>query len=150
MNKKFWQCTVCMFVMNQKIQYVINCVPQLWHDTRRSHHKLICIPLPSFFLRLLLPYERHIKGEHDKPLPLAKPRKPEGNQEKALGVKPKGVGAKKLKGNNLKLGSTKDREETEKGQEQSQVLSNGLIRILSLCKLNLIWMTTLLENIFPF
>uniref|UniRef100_A0A7N6AX07 ARID domain-containing protein n=1 Tax=Anabas testudineus TaxID=64144 RepID=A0A7N6AX07_ANATE len=70
--------------------------------------------------RLLLPYERHIKGEHDKPLPLAKPRKPEGNQEKALGVKPKGVGAKKLKGNNLKLGSTKDREETEKGQEQSQ------------------------------
>lgn len=79
----------------------------------------MCIPLPSFFLRLLLPYERHIKGEQDKPLPLAKPRKQEGGQEKASGAKVKGVGAKKLKGNNLKPGSKKDRGET--GQEQSQV-----------------------------
>nr|XP_020454431.1 AT-rich interactive domain-containing protein 5B [Monopterus albus] len=70
--------------------------------------------------RLLLPYERHIKGEQDKPLPLTKPRKPEGSQEKASGAKAKGVGAKKLKSNNPKLGSKKERGETVKGQEQSQ------------------------------
>lgn len=71
--------------------------------------------------RLLLPYERHIKGEQDKPLPLTKPRKQEGVQEKASGAKAKGAGAKKLKGpNSLKLGSKKDRGETVKDPEQSQ------------------------------
>ncbi|XP_041866297.1 AT-rich interactive domain-containing protein 5B [Melanotaenia boesemani] len=77
--------------------------------------------------RLLLPYERHIKGEQDKPLPLAKPRKQESSQEKAsaTGAKAKGVGAKKPKGpNNLQPGSKKDRGETVKGQEHSQD-SNG-------------------------
>ncbi|XP_042290103.1 AT-rich interactive domain-containing protein 5B-like [Thunnus albacares] len=70
--------------------------------------------------RLLLPYERHIKGEQDKPLPLAKPRK-EGVQEKTSGAKSKGVGAKKLKiPNNPKQGNRRDRGETVKGQEQSQ------------------------------
>ncbi|KAM9365298.1 AT-rich interactive domain-containing protein 5B [Pholidichthys leucotaenia] len=68
--------------------------------------------------RLLLPYERHIKGEQDKPLPLAKPRKQQGCQEKASGAKAKGLGAKKLKG--TKLGSKKNRGEAVKGQEQSQ------------------------------
>uniref|UniRef100_A0A3Q0RHJ6 ARID domain-containing protein n=1 Tax=Amphilophus citrinellus TaxID=61819 RepID=A0A3Q0RHJ6_AMPCI len=77
--------------------------------------------------RLLLPYERHIKGEPDKPLPLAKPRKQESSQEKASGAKAKGIGAKKLKSlNNPKLGSKKDRGETVKGQEQSQVSSRSL------------------------
>ncbi|XP_068424828.1 AT-rich interactive domain-containing protein 5B [Clinocottus analis] len=71
--------------------------------------------------RLLLPYERHVKGEHDKPLPLVKPKKQEGGQEKASGAKAKGVGAKKFKGfNNPKLGSRKDRGEAVKDQEQSQ------------------------------
>ncbi|XP_069000493.1 AT-rich interactive domain-containing protein 5B [Embiotoca jacksoni] len=71
--------------------------------------------------RLLLPYERHIKGEQDKPLPLTKPRKQDGCQEKAPGAKAKGVGAKKFKSpNNHRLGSKKDRGETVKGQEQSQ------------------------------
>ncbi|KAG7228543.1 hypothetical protein INR49_007717, partial [Caranx melampygus] len=70
---------------------------------------------------LLLPYERHIKGEQDKPLPLAKPRKQDSVQEKASGAKAKGAGAKKLKApNNPKLGSKKDRGEVVKGQEQSQ------------------------------
>uniref|UniRef100_A0A3B5MD89 ARID domain-containing protein n=1 Tax=Xiphophorus couchianus TaxID=32473 RepID=A0A3B5MD89_9TELE len=72
--------------------------------------------------RLLLPYERHLKGEQDKPLPLAKPRKQEGSQEKASGasVKVKVVGAKKLKGpNHPKLGSKKDRGEVK--QELTQV-----------------------------
>lgn len=80
-----------------------------------------------FFLRLLLPYERHIKGEQDKPLPLAKPRKQDGAQEKAsvAGAKSKGVGAKKLKSpSSPKPGSKKDRGETAKGQEQSQVSHN--------------------------
>ncbi|CAJ1067107.1 AT-rich interactive domain-containing protein 5B isoform X1 [Xyrichtys novacula] len=71
--------------------------------------------------RLLLPYERHIKGEVDKPLPLSKPRKQEGGQEKVSGAKVKGVGAKKLKSaGNPKLESKKDRGETANGQEQSQ------------------------------
>lgn len=78
--------------------------------------------MPAFFLRLLLPYERHIKGEQDKPLPLTKPRKQEASQEKASGAKAKGVGAKKLKVPiTPKLESKKDRGETVKGQEQSQV-----------------------------
>uniref|UniRef100_G3P8U6 AT-rich interaction domain 5B n=1 Tax=Gasterosteus aculeatus TaxID=69293 RepID=G3P8U6_GASAC len=71
--------------------------------------------------RLLLPYERHVKGEHDKPLPLVKAKKQEGGPEKASGAKAKGVGAKKFKGcNNPKLGSKKDRGEAAKEQEQSQ------------------------------
>ncbi|XP_070834292.1 AT-rich interactive domain-containing protein 5B-like [Chaetodon trifascialis] len=71
--------------------------------------------------RLLLPYERYLKGEQDKPLPLTKPRKQEGGQEKAPGAKAKGAGAKKLKGPNTpKLETKKDRGETVKGQEQSQ------------------------------
>ncbi|KAM9344629.1 AT-rich interactive domain-containing protein 5B-like [Symphorus nematophorus] len=69
--------------------------------------------------RLLLPYERHIKGEQDKPLPLTKPRKQDGDKEKVSGAKK--LGAKKLKGlNTPKSESKKDRGETVKGQEQSQ------------------------------
>ncbi|XP_008427385.1 AT-rich interactive domain-containing protein 5B [Poecilia reticulata] len=71
--------------------------------------------------RLLLPYERHLKGEQDKPLPLAKPRKQECSQEKASGpgAKVKVVGAKKLKvPNHPKLGSKKDRGEVK--QELTQ------------------------------
>ena len=83
--------------------------------------------MPAFLLRLLLPYERHIKGEQDKPLPLAKPRK-DGVQEKVSGAKSKGVGAKKLKiPNNPKQGNRRDRGETEKGQEQSQVSHRPLL-----------------------
>ncbi|CAL9708450.1 unnamed protein product [Knipowitschia caucasica] len=44
--------------------------------------------------RLVLPYERHIKGEEEKPLPATKPRKPykrnaDGKVDKAEGKKPK-------------------------------------------------------------
>ncbi|XP_061821178.2 AT-rich interactive domain-containing protein 5B isoform X2 [Nerophis lumbriciformis] len=72
--------------------------------------------------RLLLPYERHLKGEQDKPLPpLTKPRKQEGGQEKTPGAKAKGVGAKKVKGSNhLKQAARKERAEATKGQEASQ------------------------------
>ncbi|XP_056147262.1 AT-rich interactive domain-containing protein 5B-like [Lampris incognitus] len=71
--------------------------------------------------RLLLPYERHIKGEKDKPLPSVKPRKQEGSQLKTVAVKAKGAGAKKSKGpSNPKQGSKKDDEEMRKGQEHSQ------------------------------
>lgn len=88
---------------------------------------MIISALPTFFLRLLLPYERHVKGEPDKPLPLAKPRKQESSQEKASGAKAKGLGAKKLKSlSNPKLGSKKDRGDTLKGQEQSQVSSKPI------------------------
>uniref|UniRef100_A0A8C6WHB2 ARID domain-containing protein n=1 Tax=Neogobius melanostomus TaxID=47308 RepID=A0A8C6WHB2_9GOBI len=73
--------------------------------------------------RLLLPYERHIKGEQDKPLPLTKPRKPEGEQEKTSGAKAKGLGAKKLKNpNNPKQICKKERGDAAQGLEQSQDL----------------------------
>ena len=77
--------------------------------------------LAWFLSRLLLPYERHSKGEKDEPLPLVKPRKQEGGQEKVVGVKAKG--AKKAKGSssNPKQGNKKDREETKKDQHPSQV-----------------------------
>lgn len=53
---------------------------------------------------------------------MTKPRKQEVGQEKISGAKAKGVGAKKLKGfNTPKPESKKDRGETVKGQEQSQV-----------------------------
>ncbi|XP_077350649.1 aT-rich interactive domain-containing protein 5B [Festucalex cinctus] len=69
--------------------------------------------------RLLLAYERHLKGEQDKPLPLSKPR----SQEKApSAAKAKSVGAKKAKGPNAaKQASRKERSGSgEKGQQQSQ------------------------------
>lgn len=73
--------------------------------------------------RLLLPYERHIKGEQDKPLPLTKPRKQEGGQDKVPGAKTKGLAAKKLKNpNNPKQICKKERGDAAKGPEQSQDL----------------------------
>lgn len=78
--------------------------------------------MPAFLHRLLLPYERHIKGEQDKPLPLPKPRKQEGSQDKDSGAKVKALGSKKLKAiNTPKLESKKDQGETEQDHEQSQV-----------------------------
>lgn len=86
----------------------------------RLEQELICIP--AFFLRLLLPYERHLKGEQDKPLPLPKPRKQDGVQDKAPSAKVKAVGAKKVKSPTPSKSEMKnDGGETVKDQEQSQV-----------------------------
>ncbi|XP_033835262.1 AT-rich interactive domain-containing protein 5B [Periophthalmus magnuspinnatus] len=75
--------------------------------------------------RLLLPYERHIKGEQDKPLPLTKPRKQEGGAEKVPGAKLKGLGTKKPKNpNNPKQAIKKERGDATAGPEQSQDLSS--------------------------
>lgn len=73
--------------------------------------------------RLLLPYERHIKGEQDKPLPLTKPRKQEAGQEKASGPKVKALGPKKAKPpNNPKQICKKERGDAATCLEQSQDL----------------------------
>lgn len=87
-----------------------------------SHECIITSCFHRFVFRLLLPYERHLKGEQDMPLPLTKPRKQESSQEKAsaAGAKTKAVGVKKLKG--PKPGSKKDKGETR--LEQTQVSSN--------------------------
>nr|XP_023826100.1 AT-rich interactive domain-containing protein 5B [Salvelinus alpinus] len=73
--------------------------------------------------RLLLPYERHTKGEEDKPLPSAKPKKQEhGAQEGS--AKHKGVTAKRPKGGlHQRQGARKKRErgDTAKSQDLSQV-----------------------------
>ncbi|XP_071249392.1 AT-rich interactive domain-containing protein 5B-like [Salvelinus alpinus] len=73
--------------------------------------------------RLLLPYERYTKGEKDKPLPSAKPKKQEHGAQEG-GVKPKGVTAKRPKGGlNQRQVARKEREsdDTAKSRELSQV-----------------------------
>ncbi|XP_055503174.1 AT-rich interactive domain-containing protein 5B [Leucoraja erinacea] len=70
--------------------------------------------------RLILPYERYIKGEEDKPLPPVKPRKQEnGSQEtenrmKAAGTKRKNEQNRKVK---------KEKDATKKMKEYSEVTS---------------------------
>ncbi|CAL8298274.1 unnamed protein product [Merluccius merluccius] len=68
------------------------------------------------FLRLLLPYERHMKGQSDAPLPLVKAKKQEGSQgDKGAPARAKGSGAKKSKGshNNPKQGRGEKREKDD-------------------------------------
>ncbi|XP_041426272.1 AT-rich interaction domain 5B S homeolog isoform X1 [Xenopus laevis] len=68
--------------------------------------------------RLILPYERFIGGEEDKPLPSAKPRKPEnGSQEVEL--KAKICGAKRIKNESQK--SKKEKDPTAKGLDMTEV-----------------------------
>lgn len=73
------------------------------------------------FFRLILPYERYIKGEEDKPLPQVKPRKQEVAQE--VESKIKLTGTKRMKQENVK--SKKEREEAPKPQDPAEV-SSGL------------------------
>lgn len=131
-----WLKMICVCVLWTKT-YFSNCASQARHDITWSEHNLICVPLSAFFLRLLLPYERHIKGEQDKPLPLAKPRKQEVSQDKAPVAKVKAVGAKKLKGPNTPKPESKKERETVKDQEQSQVGDRALkFNLISLCSPN--------------
>ncbi|KAL0964510.1 hypothetical protein UPYG_G00324850 [Umbra pygmaea] len=71
--------------------------------------------------RLLLPYERHIKGENDTPLPSAKPKKLE-HVAKVEGAKPKWVPARQPKSglNQIQL-VRKEKDDAAKRQEFSQV-----------------------------
>ncbi|KAM3913087.1 AT-rich interactive domain-containing protein 5B isoform 2-T2 [Leptodactylus fuscus] len=57
--------------------------------------------------RLILPYERFIKGEEDKPLPPVKPRKPEGNSPE-VETKIKICTAKRIKHEGQKMKKEKD------------------------------------------
>ncbi|XP_015233693.1 PREDICTED: AT-rich interactive domain-containing protein 5B [Cyprinodon variegatus] len=87
--------------------------------------------------RLLLPYERHLKGEQDKPLPLTKPRKQESSQDKAsgAGAKVKVVGPKKLKGpSHPKLSSKKERGEVKQEQTQESKVKEDNYEISSAIK----------------
>ncbi|XP_063163828.1 AT-rich interactive domain-containing protein 5B [Candoia aspera] len=67
--------------------------------------------------RLILPYERYIKGEEDKPLPPVKPRKQDFAQE--VESKIKLTGTKRTKNENVK--SKKEREEAQKPQDPAEV-----------------------------
>ncbi|KAJ8013913.1 hypothetical protein DPEC_G00034760 [Dallia pectoralis] len=71
--------------------------------------------------RLLLPYERHTKGEKENPSPLAKPQKLEyGAIEE--GAKFKGVTTRQPKGGlNQRQPARKHRDNTAEGQELSKV-----------------------------
>ncbi|XP_057607048.1 AT-rich interactive domain-containing protein 5B isoform X2 [Chionomys nivalis] len=67
--------------------------------------------------RLILPYERFIKGEEDKPLPPIKPRKQENNSHENEN-KTKVSGTKRIK---HELPKKKEKENTPKPQDTSEV-----------------------------
>ncbi|XP_056385813.1 AT-rich interactive domain-containing protein 5B isoform X2 [Hyla sarda] len=72
--------------------------------------------------RLILPYERFIKGEEDKPLPPVKPRKPEGNSPE-VEVKTKMCSAKRIKHEGQKIKKEKDaagKPEDSEGSAQEE------------------------------
>lgn len=68
--------------------------------------------------RLILPYERFIKGEEDKPLPPIKPRKQENNSPENEN-KTKVSGTKRIKHELPK--NKKEKENTPKPQDTSEV-----------------------------
>lgn len=68
--------------------------------------------------RLILPYERFIKGEEDKPLPPIKPRKQENSSQENEN-KTKVSGTKRIKHEIPK--SKKEKENAPKPQESSEV-----------------------------
>ncbi|XP_006835866.1 PREDICTED: AT-rich interactive domain-containing protein 5B isoform X1 [Chrysochloris asiatica] len=70
--------------------------------------------------RLILPYERFIKGEEDKPLPPVKPRKQE-NSSQEIENKTKVSGTKRIKHENPK--SKKEKENAPKPQDATEVSS---------------------------
>lgn len=75
-------------------------------------------PLFWFPFRLILPYERFIKGEEDKPLPPIKPRKQENSSQENEN-KTKVAGAKRIKHEISK--SKKEKENAPKPQDASEV-----------------------------
>uniref|UniRef100_A0A8C5TS58 AT-rich interactive domain-containing protein 5B n=1 Tax=Malurus cyaneus samueli TaxID=2593467 RepID=A0A8C5TS58_9PASS len=70
--------------------------------------------------RLILPYERFIKGEEDKPLPPVKPRKQDNSSQEGE-AKTKVTGTKRIKNENQK--SKKEKDNSQKPQDASEVSS---------------------------
>ncbi|KPP65991.1 hypothetical protein Z043_115552 [Scleropages formosus] len=77
-----------------------------------------------FSTRLILPYERHIKGEEDKPLPQVKPRKQESSvQQGGSGGKAKAITPKRTKGEQQPKPKN-DLDASVKSQDPLQVSAN--------------------------
>ncbi|XP_071605229.1 AT-rich interactive domain-containing protein 5B isoform X4 [Heliangelus exortis] len=70
--------------------------------------------------RLILPYERFIKGEEDKPLPPVKPRKQDNSSQEGE-AKTKVSGTKRIKNENQKI--KKEKDNAQKPQDASEVSS---------------------------
>ncbi|XP_019363440.1 PREDICTED: AT-rich interactive domain-containing protein 5B isoform X1 [Gavialis gangeticus] len=70
--------------------------------------------------RLILPYERFIKGEEDKPLPPVKPRKQDISSQEGE-TKTKVAGTKRIKNESQK--SKKEKDNPQKPQDASEVSS---------------------------
>ncbi|XP_014737814.1 PREDICTED: AT-rich interactive domain-containing protein 5B isoform X2 [Sturnus vulgaris] len=70
--------------------------------------------------RLILPYERFIKGEEDKPLPPVKPRKQDNSSQEGE-AKTKVSGTKRIKNESQK--SKKEKDNSQKPQDASEVSS---------------------------
>ncbi|XP_059585850.1 AT-rich interactive domain-containing protein 5B isoform X3 [Alligator mississippiensis] len=71
--------------------------------------------------RLILPYERFIKGEEDKPLPPLKPRKQDISSQEGE-TKTKVAGTKRIKNENQK--SKKEKDNAQKPQDAAEVSSD--------------------------
>ncbi|XP_067858707.1 AT-rich interactive domain-containing protein 5B [Heptranchias perlo] len=70
--------------------------------------------------RLILPYERYIKGEEDKPLPPVKPRKQETSPQESES-KMRAAGTKRKNEQNRKV--KKERDPTQKVKDSSEAIS---------------------------
>ncbi|XP_074856276.1 AT-rich interactive domain-containing protein 5B isoform X2 [Carettochelys insculpta] len=70
--------------------------------------------------RLILPYERFIKGEEDKPLPPVKPRKQDNSSQESE-TKTKVSGTKRIKNENQK--NKKEKDNAQKPQNASEASS---------------------------
>lgn len=107
----------------ERWRHLINCL--YWEKTYSPTASILLLALPALadplFLcpfRLILPYERFIKGEEDKPLPPIKPRKQENNSQENEN-KTKVSGAKRIKHEISK--SKKEKENAPKPQDTSEV-----------------------------
>ena len=104
-------------------RHLINCLYWVKTYTPTASTMLLALPAPADPLlwcpfRLILPYERFIKGEEDKPLPPIKPRKQENNSQENEN-KTKVSGAKRIKHEISK--SKKEKENAPKPQDASEV-----------------------------
>ena len=107
----------------ERWRHLINCLYWEKAYTPTASTLLLALPAladPLFWcpFRLILPYERFIKGEEDKPLPPIKPRKQENNSQENEN-KTKVSGAKRIKHELSK--SKKEKENAPKPQDASEV-----------------------------
>lgn len=86
--------------------------------------KKLPLTLPFSHHRLILPYERFTKGEEDKPLPPAKPRKQEAGTQEA-GIKTKVLSVKRPKEEQ----NCQSRNEKDADNQVSETVSHQIWKV---------------------